>query len=261
MSRGWQQSCTELSTVMLGESLIQRLARGRRLYNMPQTKLLTRCHTTVRVQLWCSMSSLSGTKQTRLTLEDWYEKNATLYSDGELAWKTQRQEHSEYELWYSFPSESAFTAINTVLRGLMWLIFGFFSTQAFVARFTAQKLLWCHSAFYIATSSVQSWRHALLCFLLLLTEETHNHKKHTHTHTPTMSPLGTGVCPSSVRAEDEQCCYSKPSKSKIRIHILTMTPFRIKEGHTGKTGSIITTQSTLGTVISPGALKGWTKHL
>lgn len=182
MSRGWQQSCTELSTVVLGESLIQRLARGRRLYNMPQTKLLTRCHTTVRVQLWCSMSSLSGTKQTRLTLEDWYEKNATLYSDGELAWKTQRQEHSEYELWYSFPSESAFTAINTVLRGLMWLIFGFFSTQAFVARFTAQKLLWCHSAFYIATSSVQSWRHALLCFLLLLTEETHNHKKHTHTH-------------------------------------------------------------------------------
>lgn len=85
-------------------------------------------------------------------------------------------------------------------------------------------------------------------------------KKHTHTYTNYV-PVGTGVCPSSVRVEDEQCFYSKPSKSKIRILILTMTPLRIKEGHTRKTGSIITTQCTLGTVISPGALKEWTKHL
>lgn len=169
------------------------------LHIMPQTKLLTRCHTTVQIQLWCSMSPLSGTKQTtgihlridmkrmqhfafRLRLAFQYTKAGTLW------------------IWIIifFSSESSFTAINTLLCGLMWLIFGLFSTQAFVARFTAQKPLWCHSAFYITTSSVQSWRHALLCFLLLLTEETHYHKKlkkNTHTN---YVPLGTGVCPSSV---------------------------------------------------------------
>lgn len=105
---------------------------------------------------------------------------------------------------------------------------------------------------------MRSWRHALLCFLLLLTEETNNHKKNTSTN---YVPLGTGVSPCSVRVEDEQYCYSKSSKSKIRMHISTMALLRIKEGHAGKTGSIITTQCTLGTVISPGALKDGTKHL
>lgn len=46
--------------------------------------------------------------------------------------------------------------------------------------------------------------------------------------------MGTGVCPLSVHVEDEQCCYSKPSKSKIRIHIWTVTPISIKEGHIGE---------------------------
>lgn len=102
--------------------------------------------------------------------------------------KALNQEH-----WFS--SDNSFTATNTLLCGLIWLIFRLFSTKAFVAWFTAQKQLWCHSVFYIATSSVQSWRHALFCFLLLLTEDTHNHKlARTHTHTTT-SPLGTGVCP------------------------------------------------------------------
>lgn len=91
-----------------------------------------------------------------------------------------------------FSSKNSFTVINTLFYGLMWLIFGLFSTQAFVAWFTAQKLLWCHSAFYITTSSVQYWRHALLCFLLLLNEGTHNHKKRAHTHTNYV-PLGTQV--------------------------------------------------------------------
>lgn len=40
-----------------------------------------------------------------------------------------------------------------------------------------------------------------------------------------------------------------------------MTPTGIKEGHTGKTGSIITTWSTLGIVISPGVLKECTEHI
>lgn len=190
MSRRWQQSHTEPSDGCDCRS---------QLHIMPQTKLLTRCHTTVQIQLWCSMSPLSGTKQTtgihlridmkrmqhfafRLRLAFQYTKAGTLW------------------IWIIifFSSESSFTAINTLLCGLMWLIFGLFSTQAFVARFTAQKPLWCHSAFYITTSSVQSWRHALLCFLLLLTEETHYHKKlkkNTHTN---YVPLGTGVCPSSV---------------------------------------------------------------
>lgn len=264
MSRGWQQSYTELSTVVMAVSLIEFSTLRGQLYIMPQTKLLNRCHATVQIQLRCSMSPLSGTKQTRgLHLRIDMKRMQHFV----FRWRIGIEEFQDTKagaLWIwiiiFFSSESSFTAINTLLYGLMWLIFGLFSTQAFVAWFTAQKLLWCHSAFYIATSSVQSWRHALLCFLLLLTEETHNHKKNTHTYTNYV-PLGTGVCPSSARVEDEQRCYSKPSQSKIRIHILTMTPLRIKEGHTGKTGSIITTQCTLGTVISPGALKDWTKHL
>lgn len=44
---------------------IKFLPLRRQLHITPQTKLLTRCHTTVQIQLWCSMSPLSGTKQTR----------------------------------------------------------------------------------------------------------------------------------------------------------------------------------------------------
>lgn len=94
----------------------------------------------------------------------------------------------------------------------------------------------------------------LCCVFFSSLPKRHITTKNTHTYANYV-PVGTGVCPSSVRVEDEQCCYSKPSESKIKIHTLTMTLVRIKEGHTGKTGSIITTQCTLGTVISPGALK------
>lgn len=168
--------------------------------------------------------------------------------------KVLNQEH-----WFS--SDNSFTATNTLLCGLIWLIFRLFSTKAFVAWFTAQKQLWCHSVFYIATSSVQSWRHALFCFLLLLTEDTHNHKlARAHTHTHHYVPSGHwGLSPPSSLNEDEQCSYCK--STKIRIHNLTMTPWRIKEGHNAKTGSLITIQCTLGTLISPGALKDWAKHL
>lgn len=93
----------------------------------------------------------------------------------------------------------------------------------------------------------------LYCVFFSLPKRHITTKKH-HIHQPCHP--GPRVCPSSIHAEDEPWCYSKSSKSKIRIHILTMTPFlRIKEGHTGKTGSIITTHCSLGTVISPGALK------
>lgn len=133
------------------------------------------------------MSPLSGTKQTRGLLLRIDMKRMHHFV---FRWRTGMEEFQETKagarwIWIIIfvPSESCFSAINSLLYGLMWLIFGLFSTRAFVAWFTAQKLLWCHSAFYIATSSVQSWRHALLCFLLLLTEEIFNHrKKKPHIH-------------------------------------------------------------------------------
>ena len=72
---------------------------GNKLHITPQTKLLTRCHATAQIQLWCSMSPLSGTKTNkRLTLEDWYEKNATLCIQMENWQRGIQQERYEYEL-------------------------------------------------------------------------------------------------------------------------------------------------------------------
>lgn len=237
---------------------------GNKLHITPQTKLLTRCHTTAQIQLWCSMSPLSGTKQTRgLHLRIDMKRMQHFV----FRWRIGREEFQDTTagaLWIRiiiFPSsESSFTAVNTLLSGLMWLIFGLFSTQAFVAWFTAQKALWCHSAFYIATSSVQSWRHALLCFLLLLTEETHNHKK-TLTHAPAMSPWALGFVPAASALRMSNAVTVNPQSPRLGFICWQWLLLRIKEGHAGKTGSIITTQCTLGTVISPGALKDPTKHL
>ena len=164
---------------------------------MPQTKLLTRHHPQYKYNFDAQCHHFLQQKQTRgLHLRIDMKRMQHFV----FRWRIGMEEFQDTKagarwIWIIilFSSESSLTAINTLLYGLMWLIFGLFSTQAFVACFTAQKLLWCHSAFYIATSSVQYWRHALLCFLLLLTEETHNHKK--HTHTPAMSPWALGFVP------------------------------------------------------------------
>ena len=75
-----------------------------------------------------------------------------------------------------------------------------------------------------------------------------------------MSLWAPGFVPPASVLRMSNAVTVNPQSAKIRIH-MTMTPLRIKEGHTGKTGSIITIQCTLGTVISPGALKDRTKHL
>lgn len=76
-----------------------------------------------------------------------------------------------------------------------------------------------------------------------------------------MSLWALGFVPPASVLRMSNAVTVNPQSAKIRIHIMTMTPLRIKEGHTGKTGSIITIQCTLGTVISPGALKDRAKHL
>lgn len=195
---GKQQSHTELLTVVVVLSLIKLFLRSSELYILLKTKLLTRCLITVQIQRWCSMSVLSVTKQTwglllwidmkrmqYYVLEEFQETNAGAL----LPW-----------IIIVIPSESCFSGINTLLYGLMWLISGLLFTQVCVAWFTAEKLLWCHSAFYIPTSSVQSWRHALLCFLLLLTKETYYRKKKnikpTHIYSmPTISLWVLGFVP------------------------------------------------------------------
>ena len=140
----------------------------------------------------------------------------------------------------------------------LWAVFH----PAFVAWFKKKKSLWCHSVFYIATSCVQSWRRALLCFLLLLIEQTHNHR----THPPAHRLRGPGhrglVPPRWPWMTMSNAVTVKTQSPKIRRRVFTMTPGKeLKKATLGKTGSVITAQCTLGSVISPGALKGRAKHL
>lgn len=123
---------------------------------------------------------------------------------------------------------------------------------AFVAQFTAQKNRFDAIQPFIPPLPLCS-PGAVLCCVFFFSFP----KRHITTENINYVPVGTAVCPFSVLAEDEQCRYSKPSKSESGTMIFT----GIRKGHAGKTGSLITTHQAAGTVISPGALKDGAKHL
>lgn len=97
---------------------------------------------------------------------------------------------------------------------------------------------------------------AMLCsvFFFFLTKKTHHHKTTQYSHMPQICPLGFGLSP------QHRCARTSNALQWIPNDDHEMRDW-IKEGHSGKTGSPITRQQTLGTVISPGALKASTKHL
>lgn len=231
MSIGWQQSYAELSVVVMVASLIKIPTHKSKTPHHATNKTLNKMpHHSTNTALMLNVTTFWNKTNTRLTLEDWNEKNATLCIQMEN-W------HGGIPRHKSRSTMNMNTGNNILFQRELFHCHKFFTLWLNVTHLWALfRSSFCCSVHCSKTALMPFsllYRHFLCailapCFVVFSSppyrRDTSPQKK-THTYTNYV-PVGTWVCPSSASAEDEQCFYSKPPKSKIRILILTMTPLK-----------------------------------
>lgn len=208
---GWE--CVNVQRVAAKPCRTKRWGDGcdcrSQLHIMPQTKLLTRCHTTVQIQLWCSMSPLSGTKQT---------------TSIHLRIDMKRMQHFAFRLRIVIPVHKSRNTMNMNYNILFqWELF---HCHKFFTLWLNVTHLWAlfHPSFCCLVHCSKTalmpfsllYRHFLCailapCFVVFSSppyrRDTLPQKKNKKKETPTMSPWAVGIVPSASMNEDEQCCY------------------------------------------------------
>lgn len=222
-------------------------------------------HHSTNTTLMLNVTTFRNKTNKGLSLEDWYEKNATLciqmenWHGGIPRHNSRSSMNMNYNIllqWELFHCHKYFTLWLNVTH--LWALFH----PSFCC------LVHCSKSALMPFSLL--YRHFLCailapCFVVFSSppyrRDTLPHKKKTLMHAPTMSPWAKGFVSAASVLRMSNAVTVNPQSPRLGYIFWQWLLLRIKEGHTGKTGSKITTQCTLGTVISPGALKDWAKHL